>query len=63
MAFSVCASPWKVFVSFREFVAFWDENKYTKNENIRRSSIAISFHRLWKRLIDHDLSKTDLIRR
>ena len=25
--------------------------------------MAISYNRLWKRLIDHDLSKTDMMRR
>ena len=32
-------------------------------KNIRRCRMAISYNRLWKRLIDHDLSKTDMMHR
>ena len=32
-------------------------------KNTRRCRMAISYNRLWKRLIDHDLSKTDMMRR
>ena len=49
---------------FREFyLSFSAESSILEMKNIRRCRMAISYNRLWKRLIDHDLSKTDMMHR
>lgn len=49
---------------FREFyLPFGAESGILEMKNIWRCRMAISYNRLWKRLIDLDLSKTDMMHR